>query len=153
MAGMSKNEKFQLELLRKLIAGKPCYSMTLKTTAQIFTNIYGWGEVFRVIDPRGMFVTDADANCWNPLEIVREANCMVAARCPNEDFDVKVGRGKKTIACFNGGEGFGKVYIDMKNLDYFEDGCIFLMKTPYDMVLVWKDGKLVGGVMPFVAKK
>lgn len=149
---MSKNEKFQLELLRRLIAGKPCYSALIKTPIKIWDNVYGWGEVFRAVDPRGMFVTDSIMNSWNKLQIERDANCMIAVRCEKEDFDVKVGRGKKSIACFDGGKGFGKVYIDKKNLEYFEDGCHLLMKTPYDMVLVWKDGILIGGVMPFVAK-
>lgn len=153
MATMSKNEKFQLELLRHLIEGKDCYRMHLTTPTSSYDNLYGWGQVFRAVDPLGFFLHDTMMNQWKPVELTREADCMICKRDPDSDFDVKVGRGKKHLICFDGGDGFGKVYIDSKYLDYFEDDCLFLMRNHYDMVLVWKDGNLVGGVMPFVAKK
>lgn len=153
MATMSKNEKFQLELLRKLIAGQDCYKMKLTTPTGSYENIYGWSTVFRVVDPNNFYLHDTIMNKWKFIEFVREADCMICKRLPEEDFEIKAGRGKKHLVCFDGGEGFGKVFIDAKYLEYFEDDCLFLMRNHYDMVLVWRDGNLVGGIMPFVAKK
>lgn len=151
MAGMSKNEKFQLELLRKLIANKPCYKAVMRTPTQEYSNLYGWGEVFRAVDPRGFFVAAAPANPWKELEIIRNRDCGIVIRNPEGDFEIKAGRGKKVIACFSCPEF--NVYIDAKNLEFFEDDLIFLAKNAYDMVLLWKGENLIGGIMPFVAKK
>ena len=113
-----------------------------------------WGEVFRKVDPDKMFVTDANANAWRVARINRTdgLGCLVLRDC-GKDFVVKCGRGAKKLCAFTsvGGNSF-TVYIDAKNLEFFEDECNFFAANPYDMVFV-TNGEIVGGVMPFVAKK
>lgn len=158
MAGMEKDLKFQLELLRKLYADKECFALELDAgrpdLAEEMKNIYGWGEVFRKIDPDKMFVTDANANAWRVARIDRTdgLGCLVL-RDGDKDFIVKCGRGAKKLCAFTSiGRNSFTVYIDAKNLEFFEDECDFFAANPYDMVFV-TNGEIVGGVMPFVAKK
>ncbi len=157
MAGMEKDLKFQLELLRKLYTGKECFALELSSgrpdLAEEMKNIYGWGEVFRKVDPDKMFVTDANANAWRVARIDRTdgLGCLVL-RDGDKDFIVKCGRGAKKLCAFTCVAKSFTVYIDAKNLEFFEDECSFFAANPYDMVFV-TNGEIVGGVMPFVAKK
>lgn len=157
MAGMEKGLKFQLELLRKLYAGKECFALELSAgrpdLAEEMKNIYGWGEVFRKIDSDKMFVTDANANAWRVARIDRTdgLGCLVF-RDETKDFIVKCGRGAKKLCAFTTNTQSFTVYIDAKNLEFFEDECEFFAANPYDMVFII-NGEIIGGVMPFVAKK
>lgn len=154
MATMKKNEKFQLELLRRLMAHKQVFTANESDfPTGWFQDVYGWDTVFRVVDMNEFFLC-RDANLYKQVEIPAAHMAYYSAiRDESKTHEIKAGRGKKTIVAFTDKELGITAYVDAKNLEYFEDDATFFVRSPYDPVFVTEGDEFAGFIMPFITDK